>query len=290
MKKLYQLKNWFLLPDAAKRLSAGLEEEVSVKDVLQLAIEGTLPISCYVRDLPARRYPPQTKAKNTEPPEESLTNNNNEIEINTPTSESTAQVTITENIAGYKPDEFLQGAYKIELEECSAIQDWLYGIVSDSDQHILIRDGFFLSDETGDTWQVLEYAKQLVVTMPNGESAVQGPQYVPRLSFPSDSDLVVQRQHIEFFEESLQTPSKGKTIHPRTETNFLNIIGALLEVIRKGIPSSETPSGQIGPATGFKSEAKLITAIDHYYRDYDGLSKSNLERKFPAAKRSLTNS
>ena len=287
MKKLYKLKGWFLLPDAAKRLSAGLEEEVSVKDVLQLAIEGALPISCYVRDLPARRYPPQTEIKDTELSKENLTNENNEIGRNTPTSESIDQVTITENNFGYKPDELLRGTYKVDLEKCSAIKDWLYGVLSESEQEIRFRDGFFLTDENGDTWQVLDYANHLVVAMPNGEIVEQGPQYVPRLSFPSDSDLVVQRQHIELFEETLQMPSSGKTIHPRTETSYLKIIAALLDVIRNGIPNAENLGTEIGPASEFQSEAQLITSIVKHYQGYSGLSKSTLEKKFSEAKRSL---
>ena len=35
------------------------------------------------------------------------------------------------------------------------------------------------------------------------------------------------------------------------------------------------------------TEAKLIEAIDDHYRGYSGLSKSNLSRKFPEAKRAL---
>lgn len=65
------------------------------------------------------------------------------------------------------------------------------------------------------------------------------------------------------------------------------MIAALLEVIIEGIPSPDSTNGEIGPAANFKSEAKLITAITHHYQGFDGLSKSNLERKFPAAKRNL---
>ncbi len=94
-------------------------------------------------------------------------------------------------------------------------------------------------------------------------------------------DLERINQSLKAMTEKMNVPAE------RAETSYLNMIAALLAVITEGIPSTETTSSQIGPAAEFKSEAKLITAIAHHYRDIDGLSKSNLERKFPAAKRTL---
>ena len=113
--------------------------------------------------------------------------------------------------------------------------------------------------------------------------------YYPSGRFPDEAELVIQRKDIELFEKSLLEPADTdpSTVSRRAETSYLNIIAALLEVITDGIPSADTTNGQVGPAAGLTSEAKLITAIAHHYQDFDGLSKSNLERKFPAAKRSL---
>ena len=66
----------------------------------------------------------------------------------------------------------------------------------------------------------------------------------------------------------------------RAEATYQNIIAALLDCISGKLPSIEKhPS--------FSSEAKLIEAIDHHFNGYSGLSKSNLSRKFPEAKRAL---
>ncbi|MCG7969988.1 MAG: hypothetical protein JBO36_04960 [Candidatus Thiodiazotropha taylori] len=290
MKKLYKLKTWFSLSDAAERLSASLEEEVSVKDVLQLAIEGALPISCYVRDLPARRYPPQTNSDSPSPPEDSITNKNNKLKRKINIVDSTTMVATEENTLGYKVTDFLKGPYKIRLDNCDAIKDWLYGLITKSDSEIGVRDGFFLSDEEGNTWQVLEYADHLVLAMPNGEKVIQGSQYLPCYSFPIDSDLIVQRQHIEIFEESLLKSTKNKSIHPRTETSHLNIIAALLEVIENGIPNADTPDGRLGPISGLKSKAMLVNTIAHRYESVPGLSKRTLNQKLLDARKSLENS
>lgn len=45
MSKIFSVKKWLLLDDAAKYLSAQFNEEVSVPDLLQLAIDGQLTIS-----------------------------------------------------------------------------------------------------------------------------------------------------------------------------------------------------------------------------------------------------
>lgn len=66
----------------------------------------------------------------------------------------------------------------------------------------------------------------------------------------------------------------------RAESTYQNIIAALLDCIAGNLPGAKKhPS--------FPSEAKLIEAIDEHYRGYKGLSKSNLSRKFPEAKKAL---
>lgn len=68
---------------------------------------------------------------------------------------------------------------------------------------------------------------------------------------------------------------------PRSETTYLNIIGALLEVIAGRVPGFDKHPD-------FDSGTTLIEAIEHHFQGFNGLSKSNLSRKFPEAKRSLT--
>lgn len=56
MSKLLKLKRWLSLEDAAKHLTVVLEEEVEVKDVLGLALDGHLKLSVYVvNPTPAER-------------------------------------------------------------------------------------------------------------------------------------------------------------------------------------------------------------------------------------------
>jgi hypothetical protein len=95
----------------------------------------------------------------------------------------------------------------------------------------------------------------------------------------NEIEALANRQNITTLD-----PSK---LERRAETTYLNIIGALLDVISQGIPDASKNGKTIGPVAGWTSEAKLIQAIDGYYTGFDGLSQSNLQRKFPAAKKSL---
>ena len=76
------------------------------------------------------------------------------------------------------------------------------------------------------------------------------------------------------------TPSENK---PTTrESTYLNIIGALTEVINGRHGGAKHPD--------FKNQSELIAMIETQYRGYSGLSKRTLEEKFAKAKRSLENS
>lgn len=51
MSKLFKLKKWLSLGDTCKRLSITLEEEVNIKDLLQLIIDGELKVSWYFQEM-----------------------------------------------------------------------------------------------------------------------------------------------------------------------------------------------------------------------------------------------
>jgi len=87
-------------------------------------------------------------------------------------------------------------------------------------------------------------------------------------------DIERERNSLKAMVDKIGAPGE------RSETTYQNIIAALLDCIAGNVPGTEKhPS--------FPSEAKLIDAIDEYYKGYGGLSKSNLSRKFPEAKRAL---
>jgi hypothetical protein len=66
-----------------------------------------------------------------------------------------------------------------------------------------------------------------------------------------------------------------KTLSKNERTALLNIIGALVELIQT-------------PKEGRRDVTSVITELVENYGDKYGISESNLSRKFPVARRSLT--
>ncbi len=83
-----------------------------------------------------------------------------------------------------------------------------------------------------------------------------------------------ERDSLKFSEDKKGVPSE------RAEATYQNIIAALLDCVAGNLPNTvRHPS--------FQSEATMIDAIADHFEGYGGLSKSNLSRKFPEAKRAL---
>ena len=74
-----------------------------------------------------------------------------------------------------------------------------------------------------------------------------------------------------------------EALKSRKETTYQHIIAALLECI-DGIPNAN-----VKKHPSFNNQSALVDFIANHYKDYDGLSKSNLSRKFPEAKKKLEN-
>ncbi|RLA52376.1 MAG: hypothetical protein DRR42_07740 [Gammaproteobacteria bacterium] len=90
-----------------------------------------------------------------------------------------------------------------------------------------------------------------------------------------------EKETIESERESLKAIiAKSGVPSERAEATYQNIIAALLDCIAGNLPG-------VDKHPSFSSEAKLIESIDGHFRGYGGLSKSNLSRKFPEAKRAL---
>ncbi|MAC32070.1 MAG: protein kinase [Haliea sp.] len=94
-------------------------------------------------------------------------------------------------------------------------------------------------------------------------------------------ELRAEKQSVEGERDSLKAMvEKAATPGPRTEATYQNIIAALLDCIDGNLPGVERhPS--------FANVSQLIDAIDQHFTGYGGLSRSNLSRKFPEAKRAL---
>jgi hypothetical protein len=109
--------------------------------------------------------------------------------------------------------------------------------------------------------------------------------YFPAGALPADSVFVVRTSALMALQKKLlddagdSAPSlEAKALAPKSESAYLNAIGALLWLLR-----STTGTGK----AFFPSDAAVITAIRAEHGGRHGLSERELQQKFAAAKRSL---
>jgi|TARA_B100001964_G_C14166982_1_gene569582 hypothetical protein len=177
VKKNYKAKSWFSLEDAAARLSSGLGEEITVQNVLELVIEGHLPISWYAR-------------------------------------QAFAQVVVSAEEGWRVLDEAdpirqLDGPYRLALEHCGALKDWIHSSLSQTGGE-LASDGFFVSDAEEQILQIMAYYEGQRYRVKNQWSRMEG-SYRPSMKFPHESELVIQREDIDTFERSIGEAVSHKT-------------------------------------------------------------------------------
>jgi len=105
-------------------------------------------------------------------------------------------------------------------------------------------------------------------------------EHRPKVLFPDES---AKEEFSHDVPREVDREETDKPISKRGEKTYLNIIGALLDVIKGDCPG-------MNRHPDFKSEADLIKIIGDKYSGIFGLSERNLSSKLPAAKRSLQDS
>lgn len=101
--------------------------------------------------------------------------------------------------------------------------------------------------------------------------------------------LLVERESFRVWALSVSDEEESKALQNnlvlsgRSEAAYQNIIGALLDVVL-----GSSPGGQ--PYSIFDSQAALIDSLVAHHGTKDGISQSNLDRKFSASKKQLRSS
>ena len=103
--------------------------------------------------------------------------------------------------------------------------------------------------------------------------------WVPCTELPSFANLIIQRHHIEEYESSFRAQCES-TVTIRAETTYLNIIGAMLDLM-----VNQSPGGQ--PYSILSSQSAVISAMLAHHSGKPGISQRTLEDKFAAANREL---
>ncbi len=243
MRKLYKLKNWYSLEDAAKRLTVTLEEDFSVNELLRMVIEGHVPLSWYMRHIPAREMAPYTKIWNWDKASQVLKKISGIIEEHEPD-----KFQVSPSLAAQSKEvDYLNGIYRLDLEMSGAIKDWILSLVTNTGGKLIGLDGYFVRDSEGSLWQVLEQfsrkeqnVEREACNLPPlpidlSKSPFHQDNYYPSDGCPDVEDLGITRHDLEAFEASLiDAPSQKERLLKTNERNTLYklIIGMAVENYR----------------------------------------------------------
>ncbi|MCP4393015.1 MAG: hypothetical protein GY804_01915 [Alphaproteobacteria bacterium] len=257
MKSAYKIKKWLTLEDAAKRLSTVLGEELSTRDVLQLALDQEITLSWYVVNRTAERVEIRHDA-----PQYLFKHDNlyDFIQKECPSDEEIED--FTNRYYTVVPGiENLEGIYALDINTGKELKKHILNIVLGINQTLNPYEGIFV---LGDNDQLFR------VTVPSSED-VRFSSY-----FPKREELVIRKHDLDALIEEQKTELE-KPLSERERNSYLNIIGALL-----GILIGKTKTGN--QYSRLTSQKHLIDTIHAEYGQLRGLSKRNLEAKFSEAK------
>lgn len=248
MRKLYTLKNWYPLEEAAKRLTVTLGEDVSVNDILQLAVEGHIGLSWYLRHIYAREVAPVTRIINFGDLPELFKKNG-------ASKDSVSDNSYAEGYEYLSEVKVLEGAYKLELERCGALKDWVLSIITQTGGQLIALDGFVVSDHQGNLWQIMDtFTAQDKAThrkMMNHDNDHHDYEiYFPSGTFPLQTDLGITKNGLEAFErlvseEHKETPKQSTSLHLKEhESLFKLVIGMAIDGYGHNPGASRTPTAK----------------------------------------------
>ncbi len=336
--KLFNLKEWLTVLDAARHLSIIFEEEVSEADVLRLALDGHLKLSVnFVNHAMARcgkvvpyegvewgessftswvmsgkHIPDKAKGNPKEtrkfidqfPPQKVMKSINLDGERFLNLDEKVISISGIWDLP-------LGGGEKLDVEHM------YQGLTGGPEVTLETFDGAFVEREGGIMCKLqesmdenefqsgslsqLEKIKENIANNNIEEKKAEellsqhkknrekylsarrkrnrSDDYYPAGGLPRDSVLVVRTQALIDLQERLSQQESGKKmrLEPRLERTYLNIIGALLEVVT-GTFKDET----------FSSETQLREFIDKKFDDLRGVRSRTLAEKFSLAKKALS--
>lgn len=256
MRKLYNLKSWYSLEDAAKRLTITLGEDFSVKDMLQLTVEGHLPLSWNIRHVAAQEIAPYTRICNWD----SLCIAQGEVFYKSAQNKLGYIMPLpqVENGNAYGSDtltvmpclkvqsevvEYLDGPHRLDLEMCGAIKDWVISLITGTGGELISLDGYFVRDSNGGLWRIMNrFTKEEMEAKNKARLGLPPPlppgykkpfnhydYFYPSGDSPDEQDLGIIKNDMEAFEAlALNTKpaqhAKEKSLSPKERDSLLKLV------------------------------------------------------------------
>jgi len=241
--KIFELKEWYSIEDAAKRLAEKFSEPVSDGDVIQLALANKLNLSWNAINKFARRVAPVTALIDTLAIECSAqwAEFEGEVKWDHGYAHRTNKITCVHEPFAYlrcvaddsQPKQLVSGLFRFRPE----FRDMWAWLASPGDEWNL-SGGIYLSDDHDQIWNFLDPPELLRLP---GESLSKLEARLDRLNdLPRHSQIIVQRIDIESFEATQESASADDNRLPqvparnssgawsRERNNMLRTIGLMI--------------------------------------------------------------
>jgi hypothetical protein len=281
MSKLFKIKKWVTIREAAQHLSAICGEEINEAEVLRLGLDGCLKLSVYFVNHAKAKHGKIIPLEIAELWEPNPLNGGEPIK-------TTRGFLVQEGEVLELSKEIItiEGLWDLPMigNERLDVEHEYQRQTGGPSVTLTCLDGTFIERTEGELYQLQEhfadneYCKKENLKNPYGHRD----NYYPAGGLPHDCVLVVRVGALTNLQERLSSDesSKEKPLGMRAETTYLNIIGGLL-----GLMLSKSPAGK--PYSSFESQAAIILALLAHHDGKPGISPRTLEDKFAAAKRSL---
>jgi hypothetical protein len=271
MNKLLKLKKWLTMPEVARHLSTLFGEEVSEADVLRLGLDRRLPLTliflnsvyaspCIPVDYQDVEYEDVPSPFGTG----TFRNPTGGAIYYAPSGE---MLQLQDKVVVLRDGLYQLAGIGGEIHD---IEQMYWDLVGVSREETTSLEGVFVVAGQGEHRKWFQLREKL-------HSKILGEVVsIPLPQIPPTTAVVVETSALLEFEKTLgeSAPLQEKPLAPKARSGYLNVIGALLELVKT-------------PREGRESDAAVIRELEANYSDKHGISKRNLETVFSEAKRSL---
>jgi hypothetical protein len=274
MSKLLRLKEWVTLPEAAKHLTALLEEPVTVADLLQFALEGHLSLSVNLinharaklgrifpfsevptMEVPAFPAPGVQEGSMLTMPKGIPMTEVTQLAADTPFLVFEPAVVSIDGLW----DLAMRGAERIDIEY--ELQRELGGPDVE-----LISEGTFLKRQDG-TYASLQEQLRTYTTGPDGvKRRDPGDYYFPAGGLPKDCARVVRTAELQRLVRTITVPAGERLLETRERNTLLSIIVVLCGQAGYDIAKHAKTAGLIQDAASAMGIALGESTIEGHLR------------------------
>lgn len=290
MSKLFKLKEWVTIKDAARHLGQIVNEPICEADILQLALDRQIKLTVDFPNRAKAKLGRIVPYKDAPIIEASLFDENKnlfyaegyflkEVKAGEVIEDETPFLVFDDDVVT------IDGLWDLTMigSEQLDILDELQKLIGGPPITLINLKGTFLSRPDG-TWASLQHkTKDCTIEDTEGNIITIKSEYYPAGGLDGIGNLVVRVSEIMALQAKLNGEKDEKPVGRREETTYLNIIGGLLQLML-----STTQGGRRGSI--YDSQNAIIEALGSNFANKPGLAKATLEQKFADAKRSIIGS